>query len=104
MIVRTGRRIFDEPGSVRAVCLLRILLGPIVIAHLWPFFVDMRAGRWYGDAFYVPWFSWYPEAPRELYFALLWAAAIAAVFMTVGLVTRIATAATFLLCAYNFFL
>ena len=104
MIARRWNGIFEDEGSVRAVCLLRILLGPVVLVHLQPFFADMRAGRYYGDAFYSPWFSWYPEAPRDLYFALLWAAAIAAVLMMLGILTRAITAATFLLCAYNFFL
>ena len=94
-----GRRV-----SMRALALLRILAGPAVLLHLRPFVVDAIEGRTYRDAFYEPYASWYPEPPRSLYVALLWVAGIAAVAMAVGLLTRIATAATFGLVTYNLFL
>ena len=58
----------------------------------------------YSDAFYEPYASWYPELPSELYVGLLWLGALAAVCMTLGLLTRIATATTFAIVAYNLFL
>jgi hypothetical protein len=96
---------FDEllgqPVSMRALALLRVLAGPIVLMHLWPF---LTAGHIYSDAFYEPYASWYPELPREVYIGLLWLAAVAAVFTTLGLFTRLATATTFTIVAYNLFL
>ncbi len=89
---------------MRALALLRIFAGPVVLLHLQPFIADAIGGRTYRDAFYEPYVSWYPEPPRSVYVALLWVACIAAVAMSVGLLTRIATATTFGIVTYNFFL
>jgi hypothetical protein len=93
-----------QPVSMRALALLRLLAGPIVVLHLWPFLADAADGRIYRDTFYEPYTTWYPELPRSLYVALLWLAAGAALAMTAGLVTRLATATTLALVAYNQFL
>jgi hypothetical protein len=99
---------FDEllgrPVSMRALALLRLLVGPIVLLHLRPFLSDAWDGRIYRDAFYEPYAAWYPELPREVYIALLWLAAAAAVAMSLGVLTRVATATTFAIVAYNLFL
>ena len=99
---------FDEllgrPVSMRSLALLRVLAGPIVLLHLWPFLSDALAGRIYSDAFYEPYASWYPEFPRGVYIALLGLAAVSAVFMALGWFTRLATATTFAVVAYNLFL
>jgi uncharacterized membrane protein YphA (DoxX/SURF4 family) len=99
---------FDEllgrQVSMRSFALLRVLVGPIVLLHLRPFLSDALHGRIYSDAFYEPYFSWYPEAPRALYVALLMLGAVAAIAMTIGLFTRVATATTFAVVTYNFFL
>jgi uncharacterized membrane protein YphA (DoxX/SURF4 family) len=99
---------FDEllgrPVSMRALALLRVLAGPIVLLHLRPFLVDAWHGRIYRDAFFEPYAAWYPQLPRAVYIGLLWLAAVAAVAMTLGLLTRLATATTFAIVAYNLFL
>ena len=61
-------------------------------------------GRIYRDAFFEPYAAWYPDLPRAVYVALLWLAAVAAVAMALGLLTRLATATTFAIVAYNLFL
>jgi hypothetical protein len=94
-----GRRV-----SMRALALLRVLAGPVVLLHLSPFLSDALDGHIYSDAFYEPYASWYPELPGGLYVGLLWLGAVAAVFMTAGLLTRLATATTFAIVAYNLFL
>jgi hypothetical protein len=96
--------LLGRPVSMRALALLRILVGPIVLFHLWPFLADALDGRIYRDVFYEPYAAAYPELPRTLYVALLWVGAAAAVAMTVGLMTRIATATTLAIVAYNLFL
>jgi vitamin K-dependent gamma-carboxylase len=90
--------------SMRALALLRVLAGPVVLLHLRPFLSDALDGQIYSDAFYEPYASWYPELPSELYVGLLWLGAVAALFMTVGLFARLATATTFAIVAYNLFL
>jgi vitamin K-dependent gamma-carboxylase len=99
---------FDEllgrPVSMRALTLLRMLAGPAVLLHLRPFLSDAREGRTYSDAFYEPYAAWYPELPEAVYAGLLWLAAAAAVAMSLGLLTRLATATTFGIVAYNLFL
>jgi hypothetical protein len=94
-----GRRV-----SFRSFALLRVVAGPIVLLHLWPFISDAFDGHIYSDSFYEPYLSWYPEAPRALYVALLLLGALAAIAMSVGFLTRIATATTFAVVAYNLFL
>jgi hypothetical protein len=99
---------FDEllgrPVSMRGLALLRVLAGPIVLLHLRPFLVDAWHGRIYRDVFFEPYAAWYPQLPRAVYIGLLWLAAVAAVAMTLGLLTRLATATTFAIVAYNLFL
>jgi hypothetical protein len=94
-----GRRV-----SMRALALLRIFAGAVALMHLWPFVTDARAGVIYRDAFYEPYAAWYPELPRPLYGGLLALGVVAAVAMSLGLLTRVATAATFGVVAYNLFL
>jgi uncharacterized membrane protein YphA (DoxX/SURF4 family) len=103
MVVRfdelLGRRV-----SMRGLALLRVLTGPVVLLHLRPFLSDTLDGRTYQDAFHQPYAAWYPELPETAYVALLWLAAVAAVAMSLGFLTRIATATTFAIVAYNVFL
>ena len=96
--------LLGRPVSMRALALLRVLVGPVVLLHLRPFLSDALHGRIYRDAFYEPYADWYPELPRGIYVGLLWLAAVAAVAMALGLVTRLATATTFGIVAYNLFL
>ena len=99
---------FDEllgrPVSMRALALLRVLAGPVVLLHLRPFLSDASRGHIYRDAFYEPYAAWYPELPRAVYVALLWVAAAAAVAMSIGILSRLATATAFAIVAYNLFL
>jgi hypothetical protein len=101
-------RAFDDllgrPVSIRSLELLRVLAGPIVLLHLQPFLADSLDGRIYSDAFHEPYTAWYPEAPDAVYTGLLWLAAVAAVLMSLGLLTRVATATTFAIVTYNLFL
>jgi hypothetical protein len=90
--------------SMRALALLRVLAGPVVLLHLQPFLSDAGHGETYRDAFYEPYASWYPELPDPVYIALLWLGAVAAVAMSLGFLTRVATATTFAIVAYNVFL
>ena len=90
--------------SLRALALLRVMVGPVALLHLWPFVADALAGTIYRDIFSEPYASWYPELPRPLYVGLLAAGTVAAVFMSIGLFTRVATAVTFGVVAYNLFL
>jgi len=99
---------FDEllarPVSMRALALLRVLVGPVVLLHLEPFLTDSLDGRTYRDAFHEPYAGWYPEVPEAVYIGLLWLAAVAAVAMSLGLLTRLATGTTFAVVTYNLFL
>lgn len=94
-----GRRV-----PMRSLSLLRVLVGPIVLLHLWPFLDDARHGRIYRDAFHQPYASWYPEPPRDVYIALLCIGAVAAVAMTLGIAARAASVTAFAVVTYNLFL
>ena len=96
--------VFDEPASVRAAAVMRIVLGPSVIWHLRPFLADALGGITYHDVFQQQWWPWYPNAPAGLYVALLWIGVAAAVLMTAGRWSRTATWVAFVVVAYNFFL
>jgi hypothetical protein len=94
----------DGRGDLRALVPLRIAVGPLVALHLRPFLTDAARGRIYRDTFFEPYVSWYPELPRSIYVALLWATAAAAILVSLGLATRVAAAATAGGVAYNLFL
>ena len=96
--------VFDQPASVRAVAVLRIVLGPSVIWHLRPYLADALGGTTYLDVFQQKWWPWVPNAPAGLYVALLWVGVGAAVLMTVGLWARCATWVALAVVAYNLFL
>ena len=90
---------------MRALALLRVLAGPVVLLHLRPFLVR-RARR--AHLLATPSTSPTPPGIRscrgDVYVGLLWLGAVAAVCMTLGLLTRLATATTFAIVAYNLFL
>jgi Vitamin K-dependent gamma-carboxylase len=90
--------------SMRGLALLRVLTGPVVLLHLHPYLSDSLDGRTYADAFHHPYAAWYPEFPDGAYIALLWLAAAAAIAMSAGFLSRLATATTFAVVAYNVFL
>jgi Vitamin K-dependent gamma-carboxylase len=96
--------LLGQAVSMRALALLRVLAGPAVLLHLQPFLSDASAGRTYRDAFYEPYTAWYPEVPESVYVGLLCLGAAGAVAMSLGLLTRLATATTFAIVAYNLFL
>jgi Vitamin K-dependent gamma-carboxylase len=96
--------LLGRPVSMRALALLRVLAGPVTLLHLQPFLSDAWHGETYRDAFYEPYAAWYPELPEAVYIGLLWLAAVAAVAMSLGLLTRVATATTFGIVTYNLFL
>jgi uncharacterized membrane protein YphA (DoxX/SURF4 family) len=94
-----GRRV-----SLRAVALLRVLVGPIAVLHLRPFLEDAADGLTYQDVFHHSYASWYPDLPRSMYIGVLVLGVVAAVAMTLGVLTRVAAATTFGVVAYNLFL
>lgn len=102
-LLRRFDALFDDRGSVRAICLLRLFIGPIVLLHLKPFLQMVIAGEWYGQFFYDPWVSWFPEAPRELWQLVIVLAAVCGVLLSLGVRTRIIAPLTLALIAYNFF-
>lgn len=96
--------IFDQPGSLRALALLRIVLGPVVILHLAPFLADSLRGTTYLDKFHTPWFSFLPEVPGGVQSVLIWVGAAAAVALALGWHTRFVAPITLACVAGNFFL
>jgi hypothetical protein len=96
--------LLGRPVSMRSIALLRVLAGPAVLLHLQPFLSAAFDGRIYSDAFHEPYAAWYPELPEALYVGLLCLAAVAAVAMTLGVLTRLAAATAFVIVAYNLFL
>jgi len=96
--------LFERVGDISALSVLRIVLGPITIAHLWPFLQDARAGIHYDDHFWQPYLSGAPHLPGELWAMLLWVGAASAVMMSLGILTRLATATTFVIVAGNLLL
>jgi hypothetical protein len=90
--------------SLRSLSVLRVLVGPIVVLHLWPFIDDARHGFLYRDTFHQPYWSWYPELPRALYVGLLVVGVVSAACMSLRVATKAASVATFVVVAYNLFL
>lgn len=97
-------RFIDAEGDIRALSVLRILLGPIVLLHLRETFEAAADGVVYSDRYWLPYFDWYPEAGPALYEVLLWACLGSAIAMSLGLLTRVTTAYTAAFVGYNIFL
>jgi hypothetical protein len=89
---------------VRPIAVLRCAMGPIALIHLRPFLRDAIDGVSYDEHFWEPFIPWLPHLPDQVWFAMLWVGAAAAVLMTIGLWTRVATATTFLVVAGNLLL
>jgi hypothetical protein len=90
--------------SLRSLSVLRVLVGPIVVLHLWPFIDDARHGHIYRDTFHEPYWSWYPELPRSVYVAVLLVGVVTAVCMSLCVATKAASVATFAVVGYNLLL
>ena len=91
-------------GDISALAVLRIVLGPVVVVHLWPFLADARAGIYYDDHFWHPYATWVPRPSGELWALLLWVGTVSAVLMSLGVLTRLTTTVTFLVVAGNLLL
>ena len=96
--------LIDAEGDLRALSVLRILLGPIVLLHFAETFRDAADDIVYSDRYWLPYFSWYPEAGAGLYEAMLWLCLGTAVAMSLGVMTRVATAYTAFFVGYHLFL
>lgn len=96
--------LFERLGSVRPAAVLRIVLGPVTVLHLWPFLQDARAGVHYDDRFWEPYVPWAPRIPGDLWAVLLWVGAAAAVLMALGVLTRLTTTVTCVVVAGNLLL
>jgi len=95
--------VFEQYGSVQAIAVMRIAMGPITLLHLRPFLRDARAGVAYDDHFWEPFIPGL-HLPGGVWFALLWVGAAAAVLLTVGLFTRLASWTVFAVVATNLLL
>ena len=96
--------VFDRPGSVRSLAVLRIVLGPVVLVHLWPFLSTTLHGRTYRDTFSEPWWTFAPVPPGWVQVVLVWTGAIAAVALAAGWRTRLVGPVTWVCVAGNLFL
>ncbi len=101
---RTFDEVFDVPGSIRSMAVLRIVLAPIVVLHLLPFITDSLDGVTYLDRFNEPWFDVVPAVPGAVQIVVVWIGLGAAVAMGLGWQTRIAAPLTTVCVAANFFL
>ena len=100
----TRAGLFERVGDISALAVLRIVLGPVVVVHLWPFIADARAGVFYDEHFWHPYTTWAPQPPGELWALAIWVGALSAVLMSLGVLTRLTTTVTFLVVAGNLLL
>jgi uncharacterized membrane protein YphA (DoxX/SURF4 family) len=86
----TGRlgAIVDRRGDLRAVCLMRGLMGLVVIRHLWP---DLTAEVSAVERFHVPFWTWLPVPGPGGHRALVVLGTVAGAAMVIGLAARVAT-------------
>jgi len=94
----------DDLVDYRALVPLRILAGPLVLAHLAPFLGDAVSGVTPLDGFTVPYRIPVPVIPGPLYIAAVLGTALAAVLVSLGLFTRAATGFTAGFVVYNLLL
>ena len=96
--------VFDRPGSVRPLAVLRIVVGVVSVGHLLPFLVETAGGTTYDDRYNEPWWGFVPEVPGGVQVALVWTGAVAAVALALGWRTRLVGAVTWACVAGNMFL
>jgi uncharacterized membrane protein YphA (DoxX/SURF4 family) len=99
-IIRFLDETFDRRVDLRAIAVMRVLIGAVVIRHLWP---DVRASVVPVERFHVPWWSWLPVPSPGSYRMLLWLGVVAGAAMVVGLAARAATVAAFAVVTYLVF-
>jgi uncharacterized membrane protein YphA (DoxX/SURF4 family) len=75
-------------ADLRAMALMRVLFGAIVIRHLWP---DVTSDVTPVERFHVPWWSWLPVPSPGQYHALVWLGVAAGAAMVLGVAARAAT-------------
>jgi hypothetical protein len=97
-------RFLGQPVSMRSLGIVRLLVGAITLVHLQPFVTAALRGDTFQDHFHHAYSRWYPELPEAGYACLLVIGSLAAVAMSIGLWSRVATKATFGVVAYNLFL
>lgn len=102
--IRSWNESLDRPVDLRALAVLRIAMGPIVLVHLRPFLTAAADGEIYSDRFTLPFWEWYPQLPETTYVTMLWVLVAAAVMLSAGLWTRIVAWITAGGVAYNVFL
>jgi hypothetical protein len=90
-------RLVEQRASLRAVAVLRVLVGAIVVRHLWP---ELGASTLPVDRFHVPWWSWLPEPSHTEYRMLLYGGVAAGSCMVVGVASRLATVTAFSVVTY----
>jgi uncharacterized membrane protein YphA (DoxX/SURF4 family) len=96
--------VFDRPGSIRALALLRIALGPVIVLHLWPFAAYTLRGTTYRDHFWVSWWDAAPVPPGWVQVLLVWIGLAGAVALSLGWRTRFVGPLTWVCVAGNLFL
>ncbi len=93
--------LLERPVSTRSLGLVRILVGAITLLHLWPFLSEVRRGDFYRDRFHHPYLSALPDPSKQAYIVILWVGLVAALALTLGVVTRVAAWTTFSVVAYH---
>ena len=96
--------VFDKPGSLRAIAVLRVVLGPVVVLHLWPDVTAAWDGDSYLDHFNEPWFSFLPQIPAWVQYGLVHVGVVAAVAMMLGWRIRLVAPLTAACVTGNMFL
>ncbi len=103
-VVRQFDAALARPVSVRSLAVVRVLVGAVGVLHLAPIATDAVRGDTFHGRFRHPYVTWYPELDPRSYTLLLVVGALAAVAMSVGLMTRAATVATTVVTGYHLFL
>jgi uncharacterized membrane protein YphA (DoxX/SURF4 family) len=93
--------LLEQPVHTRSLGLVRILVGAITLLHLWPFLSEVRRGDFYRDRFHHPYPSPLPDPSKQVYIVVVSVGLIAALALTLGVVTRVAAWSTFSVVAYN---
>lgn len=89
--------LFDRRGDVRAVAVMRVLFGAIVVRHFWP---ALTADVTPVEHFHVPWWSWLPTPSAGLYRGLVVAGCCGGVAMMIRPIARAGTVVAFAMTLY----
>ncbi|HHP7241243.1 MAG TPA: HTTM domain-containing protein [Cyclobacteriaceae bacterium] len=91
-------------GALEPIGLMRIIIGFMIIRHIWTFMHRLLTKGFYRDRFHLPYLDWLPQPSEPVYIALLIALLLTGCSLIIGFQVKKLTILGAVLITYHFFL